>query len=121
MSGVRVPRFVHRHRSGLTIGVALAVVMTVYGSVNSALQVEAISVVPTGRLLASNCMQCHGTNGLNGGFDALAGDSRTDTLNKLNEMRRKPLRENIMFPHASGYTNEQLWQIADYFSKLPKP
>jgi cytochrome c553 len=74
-----------------------------------------------GRLLASGCFQCHGTNGMSGGFDTLAGDSREDLLNKLNEMRRKPPRDNIMNPHASGYTNEQLWQIADYFSKLPKP
>jgi cytochrome subunit of sulfide dehydrogenase len=74
-----------------------------------------------GRLLASGCFQCHGTNGVNGGFDALAGDSRDDMLNKLGEMRRKPARKDIMNPHASGYTNEQLWQIADYFSKLPKP
>lgn len=87
----------------------------------SATQAQSALLQHPGRLLASGCFQCHGTNGLNGGFDALAGDSRTDTLNKLNEMRRKPLRENIMFPHASGYTNEQLWQIADYFSKLPKP
>jgi len=86
-----------------------------------AIQAQSTLLQHPGRLLASGCFQCHGTNGLNGGFDALAGDSRTDTLNKLNEMRRKPSRENIMFPHASGYTNEQLWQIADYFSKLPKP
>lgn len=74
-----------------------------------------------GRLLASGCFQCHGTNGTNGSFDTLAGDSRDDLLHKLDEMRRKNLRRNIMYPHASGYTNEQLWQIADYFSKLPKP
>jgi len=86
-----------------------------------AIQAQSTLLQHPGRLLASGCFQCHGTNGLNGGFDALAGDSRTDTLNKLNEMRRKPSRENIMFPHTSGYTNEQLWQIADYFSKLPKP
>ena len=85
------------------------------------IQAQSSQLQHPGRLLASGCFQCHGTNGLNGGFDALAGDSRTDLLNKLNEMRRKPARDNIMFPHASGYTSEQLWQIADYFSKLPKP
>jgi len=87
----------------------------------STVQAQSSLLQHPGRLLASGCFQCHGTNGTNGGFDALAGDSRADLLNKLNEMRRKPVRENIMFPHASGYTNEQLWQIADYFSKLPKP
>jgi cytochrome subunit of sulfide dehydrogenase len=86
-----------------------------------AAQAQSTLLQHPGRLLASGCFQCHGTNGMNGGFDALAGDERADLLNKLNEMRRKPPRDNIMNPHASGYTNEQLWLIADYFSKLPKP
>lgn len=86
-----------------------------------AVQAQSTLLQHPGRLLASGCFQCHGTNGMNGSFDALAGDSRQDMLDKLNDMRRKRLRDNIMFPHASGYTSEQLWQIADYFSKLPKP
>jgi sulfide dehydrogenase cytochrome subunit len=73
-----------------------------------------------GRLLASGCFQCHGTNG-RGGFDELAGESRAELLTKMNEIRRKSARSDIMAPHASGYTNDQLWLIADYFSKLPKP
>lgn len=74
-----------------------------------------------GRLLASGCFQCHGTAGVKGGFNALAGIGKTDMLHKLNDMRIKPARANIMNPHARGYTNEQLVLIADYFSKLPKP
>jgi cytochrome subunit of sulfide dehydrogenase len=74
-----------------------------------------------GRLLASGCFQCHGTNGVNGGFGTLAGVEKKDMLDKLNDMRRKPARDNIMNPHARGYTNEQLNLIADYFSRLPKP
>jgi cytochrome subunit of sulfide dehydrogenase len=74
-----------------------------------------------GRLLASGCFQCHGTNGAKGGFDSLAGKQKQEILDELNEMRRKPARENIMNPHARGYTNEQLNLIADYFSRQPKP
>ncbi len=33
------------------------------------------AVSPPGRLLASNCFQCHGTNGNGPGFDTLAGKS----------------------------------------------
>jgi len=73
-----------------------------------------------GRLLASGCFQCHGTNGKDGGFDALSGDGQIDLLNKLKEMRLKNAQENIMHPHARGYTNEQLACIALYFSKQPK-
>lgn len=74
-----------------------------------------------GRLLASNCFQCHGTNGSDGSFDALAGDGQQDNFNKLKDMQRKSARSNIMIPHAAGYTDEELKAITTYFSKLPKP
>ena len=73
-----------------------------------------------GRLLASNCFQCHGTNGQSGAFDELAGESQLDALNELKEMRAKAANRNIMIPHARGYTNAQLACIALYFSKQPK-
>ena len=78
-------------------------------------------VADDGRLLASGCFQCHGTAGVKGGFGSLAGISKRDMLDELNEMRNKSARGNIMTPHARGYTNEQLDLIATYFSKLPKP
>ena len=121
MSDVRVPRFVHRHRSGLTIGVGLAVVMTVYGSVTSAMRVDAVSVVPTvptGRLLASNCMQCHGTNGMNGSFNQLAGIPVESMMEK---MRDQQTHSSIMGAQARGYTDDELRAIAIYFASLPKP
>ena len=74
-----------------------------------------------GRLLASGCFQCHGTAGLKGGFGTLAGVPKTDMLNKLNDMRRKDARANVMYPHARGYTTYQLDLIASYFASLPKP
>jgi sulfide dehydrogenase cytochrome subunit len=78
--------------------------------------------VDEGRLLASGCFQCHGTNGLNGGFGTLAGVGKEDLLNKLNQdMRTKDARISNMNPHALGYTSYQLSLIANYFSRLPKP
>lgn len=74
-----------------------------------------------GRLLASNCFQCHGTNGVNGAFGTLAGNSQRDLLEKLDDMRRKPAGSNIMVPHARGYTNNDLYWITYYFSIQPKP
>jgi cytochrome subunit of sulfide dehydrogenase len=101
-----------------TIHATLALAVAV---VAPAVQAQSTLLQHPGRLLASGCFQCHGTNGLSGGFDALAGDGRTDLLNKLNSMRNKPAGSSIMVPHAAGYTNEQLWLIADYFSKVAKP
>ena len=74
-----------------------------------------------GRLLASNCFQCHGTHGVKGGFDSLAGKSQKELLDDLKEMRLKAAGSNLMSPHARGYTNNDLYWIAYYFSKLPKP
>jgi cytochrome c553 len=71
---------------------------------------------PAGRLLASNCFQCHGTNG-SGGFERLAGMSAREIVNELREMRLKPVPD-IMEVHARGYTDAQLQAIGNYFASL---
>jgi sulfide dehydrogenase cytochrome subunit len=68
-----------------------------------------------GRLLASNCFQCHGTNGH--GMEHLAGKSASSISSELYEMRLKPAASHIMNVHAQGYTTSQIGLIADYFSK----
>jgi sulfide dehydrogenase cytochrome subunit len=70
---------------------------------------------PAGRLLASNCFQCHGTNGT-GGIERLAGESVSEIYNELKEMQRKS-PPKMMDMHARGYTDAQIRLIADYFSK----
>jgi cytochrome c553 len=67
-----------------------------------------------GRLLASNCFQCHGTYG-SGGFDSLLG--KQDIYSELQEYlggQKDP--NNIMTAHVKGYTPEQLKAIADYLA-----
>lgn len=89
----------------------------------SAMVTPALAQVPPpdeGRLLASGCFQCHGTNG-RGGFDALAGESASELLKKLSEMRVESARKDIMNPHARGYSPYQLQLIANYFARQPKP
>jgi sulfide dehydrogenase cytochrome subunit len=70
---------------------------------------------PAGRLLASNCFQCHGTNG-SGGVDRIAGESASEIINELKEMRQKS-PPKMMDMHARGYTDAQLKLLADYLSK----
>lgn len=72
--------------------------------------------VPAGRLLASNCFQCHGTNGKGPGFETLAGKSASDIYKDLLEMKRKTTEVDIMKAHSKGYTDQQLWAIAQYLS-----
>lgn len=72
-----------------------------------------------GRLLASNCFQCHGTDGRNGGFDRLAGEPARELMDELVEMRgERDEDEAIMRVHALAYTDEQLRLLADYFARL---
>lgn len=73
------------------------------------------SAAEPGRLLASQCAQCHGTDGAGPGFEELAGK---DLFNDLIEMKYRRI-EGIMDRQARGYTDDQLRQIADYLSTLP--
>lgn len=68
-----------------------------------------------GRLLASNCFQCHGTNGR--GMEELAGKSVSDIAGDMKEMAMKSPGAEMMFAHARGYSATQVNLIADYFSK----
>jgi cytochrome c553 len=72
----------------------------------------------TGRLLSSNCFQCHGTNG-SGGFEKLSGSSEAEILSELREFASgKEDSTGIMAAHTMGYTDAQLQMIAKYFSTI---
>ena len=73
---------------------------------------------PAGRLLASNCFQCHGTNGKGPGFDTLAGKSASKLYGELIEFRNGQEGNGIMAKHALGYTDAQLRQLAQYLSTV---
>lgn len=62
-----------------------------------------------GRLLASNCAQCHGTQGTSG-----FGEIRGSDASELTEFATKNAGRDIMAAHAQGYTPEQLQTIAAY-------
>ena len=65
-----------------------------------------------GRLLASNCFQCHGTGGV-GGFDRIRGSEAAEVKDYLG----KPARGDIMAAHAQGYTSAQLDAIIAYLKQ----
>lgn len=66
----------------------------------------------TGRLLASNCFQCHGTGGY-GGFDRIRGGEADEVLEYLTQTASS----NIMAAHALGYTRAQLQTIIQYLQQ----
>ena len=74
------------------------------------------STVPAGRLLASNCFQCHGTNGKGPGFDKLAGKSASELYKDLKEFQSGKEGDGIMARHAMGYTDAQLQALSQWLS-----
>lgn len=71
---------------------------------------------PAGRLLASNCFQCHGTNGKGPGFDKLAGKSASELYKEMKEFQSGKEGENIMARHVMGYSDAQLQALAQWLS-----
>src|SRR5678816_684404 len=68
------------------------------------LHAQSIAQPHPGRLLASNCFQCHGTNGRSvAGMERIAGKSANSIYEELKEMQQKPANSNIMNVHARGY------------------
>lgn len=76
---------------------------------------SATATTTAGRLLASNCFGCHGTDGRPaGGFERLAGESASEIIGEMREMRTED--EGIMTVHALGYTDDQVKLLAQYFA-----
>lgn len=77
---------------------------------------QAQTVPPAGRLLASNCFQCHGTNGKGPGFDKLAGQSVNEIYKDLKEFQTGKEGPGIMTRHAMGYSDAQLRDLSTWLS-----
>ena len=71
----------------------------------------------TGRLLASNCFQCHGTNGKGPGFDTIAGKSANEIYEEMKEFQSGQEGKGIMARHSFGYTDAQLRDLSNYLSR----
>lgn len=70
-----------------------------------------------GRLLASNCFQCHGTDGHSvSGIDSIAGESVNEIIGEMSEMSAGTIGNNIMKAHARAYTAEEIRLIAEYLA-----
>ncbi len=75
---------------------------------------------PNGRLLASQCFQCHGPNGKSTGeIDSLAGESAAEIYDELVEFKLKP-ENGIMNLQARIYTDAEMRAIAGYIGSLPQ-
>ena len=79
-------------------------------------QVAMAEDLDVNRLLASQCAQCHGTNGhAVGDMDDLYDESYKDLYEDLMDMVSEDRPEDIMDHQALGYTEDQIRRIAHYY------
>jgi sulfide dehydrogenase cytochrome subunit len=71
------------------------------------------------RLLASQCAQCHGTNGYaSGDMDGLDDESMKDLIEDLTDMQSEDRPGDIMDHQALGYSDDQIRRIAHFYGSL---
>lgn len=76
--------------------------------------------ITRGVMLSNSCAACHGTDGKSPGtIPWINGKSSQFISQALYEFREGKRPATVMGRHASGYTDEQIQLIADYFSSQP--
>ncbi len=85
----------------------------------------ALCVVPAGalaqdaRYLAGACANCHGTDGhasRDGAIAPLAGMQRAYFIEQMSAFRTGARPATVMHQLSRGFTEEQIFLLADYFS-----
>ena len=95
--------------------VAISFIVSFFGVISAGL---AQSAGP-GRLLASNCSQCHGTSEQAAGFDKVTGKPADKLYRKLKDFQSGKEGENIMARHAMGFSDAQLRELTQWLSSQP--
>jgi sulfide dehydrogenase cytochrome subunit len=73
------------------------------------------------RALAATCANCHGTDGRSvGAVPGLAGLDKTYLAQQMRDFKAGKRPATVMQQLAKGYTDEQIDQLAGYFSALKK-
>jgi cytochrome subunit of sulfide dehydrogenase len=98
------------HRTTAVTAAALTLMLAGLGNAHA-------QTTPSGRLLASNCFQCHGTNGAGPGFDRLTGESASEIYKELKEFQSGKEGNGVMAKHALGYTDAQLRALAGWLAQ----
>lgn len=71
------------------------------------------------RLLASNCANCHGTDGRSqGGMPTLAGLSKPLFVQHMQDFKSGTRSATIMHQLSKAYTDAEIDGLAAYFSSL---
>ncbi len=93
---------------------------TTPGTTNSGSTAPSISAPDGGRLLASQCFQCHGMNGSSAsGIESIAGDNAAHLVDEMLQMKYST-EVDIMHYQAKGYSENEIRSLATYIAALPK-
>lgn len=69
-------------------------------------------------LMASSCAACHGTDGNSvGGMPRLAGLAADYIVEQMRQFKTGQRLSTVMGHLASGYTDDEIRQLATYFSE----
>ncbi len=75
--------------------------------------------ISQGTMLSNSCAACHGTDGNSpGAIPSIHGKSAEFISQALKEFRSGERESTVMGRHASGYSDEEIQLIADYFAGL---
>ena len=73
--------------------------------------------ITQGAMLGNSCAACHGTGGKSpGSIPSLQGKSAEFILKALTEFRDGSRASTVMGRHASGYSDAEIKQIAEFFA-----
>jgi cytochrome subunit of sulfide dehydrogenase len=95
---------------GFAIAAALAIVP-------AAAQAE----ISRGAIIASTCFTCHGTDGISAGImPSIYGRPAESMIEAMQGFRNGLRAATVMDRHASGYTDEEIVELAQYLSRVTK-
>ncbi len=84
--------------------------------VNEVLAMEITRAV----MLSNSCAACHGTDGRSpGAIPSINGKSTQFLVQALHDFRDGKRVATVMGRHATGYSDEEIQLIADFFSSRP--
>lgn len=83
--------------------------------------VAAQAEISRGSILASSCFTCHGTDGKAiDPMPTLHGFSEQQIISAMQGFRAGMRSATVMDRHASGYSDEEIAELARYFGSMSK-
>lgn len=104
-----------KNRKAVTVALVGAVALTAATVAHAQTAPE----ITRGTVIASTCYACHGTYGVSPGTIPSINDISTERMiSMLKGFRSGQRASTVMGRHASGYTDEEITEVAQYLGNL---